>query len=586
MISSKTVTITEALKVIRSAPAAGQTFDLAIACGFTPLHLQTFLTAHLQQNLARKVVARTALFGNAAGMLESLAGAQPDAAVLVLEWADLDPRLGFRETGSWDTEAIADAVAGAKQMLNRLCAALSRVPAGVRVGVCLPTLPLPPVFHTSGWYAGPLELELEAGIAAFAESVSRLPGVSVVNMRRLAENSAAASRLDLKSDLLTGLPYALPHADAVAAALANVLAPPPPKKGLITDLDNTLWYGIAGEVGPDGVSWDLASHRQIHGLYQKLLAAMSQQGILIGIASKNDPAVVNQVFGRSDILLSSDRVFPVEVHWGAKSVSVGRILQQWNISADSVVFVDDSPMELGEVAAAHPGIECIHFPAGDDAGAYAVLRHLRDLFGKQRLSDDDAIRLSSIRQASEFRHAAETGSAPENFLEQAEATVTFDYSPSAGDMRILELVNKTNQFNLNGIRFTEGEWHAAIGSPDTFLAAVSYEDKYGKLGKIGVMQGTRHDDVLFLNVWVMSCRAFARRIEHQCLRNLFTRFGAGRIAFAFTATPRNGPLQTFFESIGAGTEPQASITREQFDSTCPPLYHKIKELTKAAEANG
>ena len=171
-----------------------------------------------------------------------------------------------------------------------------------------------------------------------------------------------SQRLDLKSDLAAGLPYSLAHADALAAALAQLLARETPKKGLITDLDDTLWNGIVGEVGPQGVNWDLASHQQIHGLYQKLLASFSEEGVLVAIASKNDPRVVEEALDREDMILKRRHVFPSEVHWKAKSGSVERILRTWNVGADSVVFVDDSPMELAEVAAAHPGIECILFP--------------------------------------------------------------------------------------------------------------------------------------------------------------------------------------------------------------------------------
>jgi len=90
----------------------------------------------------------------------------------------------------------------------------------------------------------------------------------MVQERRLAEESPAAGRYDFKHDLTAGLPYAIPHADAVAAALARLLAPPAPKKGLITDLDDTLWSGIVGEVGPDQVTWGLAGS-YLYGCFSK-----------------------------------------------------------------------------------------------------------------------------------------------------------------------------------------------------------------------------------------------------------------------------------------------------------------------------
>ena len=195
---------------------------------------------------------------------------------------------------------------------------------------------------------------------------------------------------------MAGLPYTIDHADRLALSFAQLLMPPPPKKGLITDLDNTLWAGIAGEVGPEAVSWDLDSKTQPHGLYQQLLSALADQGVLIAVASKNDPEVVETVFRRHDIVLPRDRVFPVEAHWNAKSESVARILEAWNIDADSVVFVDDSPSELAEAKAAHPSIECIPFDAKNYAEFHRLLYRVRDLFAKHIVTEEDGLRLDKL----------------------------------------------------------------------------------------------------------------------------------------------------------------------------------------------
>jgi FkbH-like protein len=416
----------------------------------------------------------------------------------------------------------------------------------------------------------------------FGARITRRRDCAVVNRERLAEESAPSGRFDLKSDLLTGLPYSVPHADAVGAALARLLVPPPPKKGIITDLDDTLWRGIVGEIGADKICWDLAGHRQMHGLYQQLLSALAEEGVLVGIASKNDPAVVKQALARDDLRLRAGQVFPVEVSWHAKSGAVGQILRAWNVGADSVVFVDDSPMELAEVAAAHPGIECILFPKDDHAGAYAMLRRLRDLFGKARISEEDALRLESLRQGAVFQESMAGGAAPEVFLKQAEAVVTVDWS-AAGDPRVLELVNKTNQFNLNGTRYTPADWEELLSRPGGWLGTISYLDKFGPLGKIGVLQGHQEDrDTLYIDTWVMSCRAFSRRIEYQCLKIVFDRYEAQEIVFDFKPTPKNGPLQDFVATV-TGSRPTARfrLSRAKFEKSCPPLYHRVSEGSAA-----
>src|SRR5207248_6984173 len=141
---------------------------------------------------------------------------------------------------------------------------------------------------------------------------------------RLDRLSPPAERRDVQAEILFGFPYRPAHAAAVAELLTELLKTPAPKKGLITDLDDTLWAGLLGEVGADGVSWDLDHRSQLHGLYQQTLGALADAGVLIGVASKNDAARVHEAFRRRDLLLRRERVFPFEIHWGAKSESVAR----------------------------------------------------------------------------------------------------------------------------------------------------------------------------------------------------------------------------------------------------------------------
>jgi FkbH-like protein len=544
--------------------------------------VQTFLAAHLQTALpGRRVEIQTGLYGDLAGTLER---ANPiDAIAIAMEWPDLDPRLGYRSLGGWGPAEERDIVAQVRASLQRIGSGIERL-KGIPVAISTPTLPPAPAFHTAGWEAGACELELEQAVAGFASSVVTRPLTSVVNMRRLLEDSPVNQRFDLKSEFATGLPYTLPHSDRVAQALARLIQRPAPKKGLITDLDDTLWKGLVGEVDAEGVSWDLAGHSQVHGLYQQLLRALAASGVLIGVASKNDPAVVERAFSRRDLLLPKENVFPIEVHWDAKSKSAGRILKAWNVAADSVVFVDDSPMELAEVKAAWPEMECLLFPGKDPNQAERFLRTLRDLFGKSHVGVEDALRMESLRRSAEFRSEAEQpGGAPEQFLAQASASVTVEFNPPASDTRVLELVNKTNQFNLNGRRYTETEWHRQLDRAGAFSAAVSYEDKFGRLGKIAVLCGRQQDGVVDLTAWVMSCRAFSRRIEDRCLEILFDKFGVEEIRFQFEPTPRNGPTSEVFERYLDSKPSEAfSLTRARFAERAPQLYHRVEVIEHAA----
>jgi FkbH-like protein len=146
------------------------------------------------------------------------------------------------------------------------------------------------------------------------------------------------------------------------------------------------------------------------------------------------------------------------------------------------------------------------------------------------------------------------------------------------DPRALELINKTNQFNLNGARFNESAWISHLQDPAAFLVVVDYEDKFGPLGKIAVITGKADNRKLFVDAWVMSCRAFSRRIEHQCLKYLFEKFAAEEIVFDFRETPRNGPLQEFFRPWSNGPlSGDIHISGAAFSAKAPSLYHLVEE---------
>ena len=569
--------VIDALKILRGAPKEGKPFEVTLACGFTPLHLQTFLAAYLQQALPhRHVTVSTGLYGDLARTIEEMAVRGGNNLAVAIEWMDLDPRLGHRAPVVWNSDTLAEILSFVPKALDRLAKLIGRAADSSKVVISTPTLPFPPLFHSPSWQMSKPETILIKLVAEFAVQMASL-GIPIVNSMKLSEESAPSLRYDLKSDLLFGLPYTLEHADRLAISLSRLLCPPNSKKGIITDLDETLWSGVVGEIGPEAICWDLDRHNGIHSLYQGLLASLAEQGILVGVASKNDSTVVEMAFERSDLLLRKERVFPMEVHWQAKSISVGRILRAWNVSADAVVFVDDSLMELAEVAAVHPGIECIHYPGKDYVAGQIMLQHLRDLFSKPKLSAEDSIRLDSIRQSTKFQEAAEAPDS-DTFLREAKAIVHFDFQASNEDARALELVNKTNQFNLNGTRYTESDWLFELTCPDTHLIVTSYKDRFGPLGKIAVIMGHLKGCAFSVRTWVMSCRAFSRRIEYQCLKTCFERYEVSEIEFDFLATGKNRPFQEFLTHLlGRSPDVEIKLTRKRFDQICPALHHTVED---------
>ena len=542
--------IGEALEVIRGAPSIGSEFKVLLACGFSPLHLQTFLRAHLQQRKQNhRVSVAVGAYGDLIGTIESARALQPDGIVVVLEWQDIDSRFAHRESGAWNRAFETEISTGRHDRMGRVETAIRRAADSTPVVVSLPALPLPPAFSANPWEASEAELRLREEVFALGRRLKQIPGVKIAKVAWTSEAGSGASSHDIKSDILLGFPLDTRYADRAAEAYARLLSPAPPLKGIITDLDNTLWHGIVGEIGPDAVRWDPATRYHLHGLYQKVLASLAEDGVLVAVASKNDPSVVAAAMGRSDLMLPADKIFPIEAGWGAKSDAVGRILRAWNILPEAVAFVDDTALELAEVSQAHPGITTVQFPTGDYPGVLAVLHELRGLFAKGYRTAEDDLRMASLRSGVMFHEQAATTGSNDAFLSSIQAVITFDFAAGYTTERALELINKTNQFNLNGRRYTQAEWMSEIEAPESFLAVAKYEDRFGPLGTIAVLQGQARDSEVRLNTWVMSCRAFSRRIEHQIVKILFETFEAERISFDFVPTPKNGPIREFLQSV-------------------------------------
>jgi len=242
-----------------------------------------------------------------------------------------------------------------------------------------------------------------------------------------------------------------------------------------------------------------------------------------------------------------------------------------------VAFVDDSSLEAAEVQESFPALRTLLFPTADPTRLMQFFLTLRTWFGKPTIREEDRIRAQSLRQSVTMPAAADDPLSREAFLATIDARLSFELSRDQNDERALELVNKTNQFNLNGRRISEARWREMLGDRDFFLLTVGYKDKFGPLGKIAVLLGRRLGREAAVSTWVMSCRAFSRRIEHATLRYLFERLELERISFAFEATERNTPLREFFGELGI-LESVAALRREDFFANSPRSFHAIEEV--------
>jgi FkbH-like protein len=543
--------LNEALRVIASArdQPAGPT--LWLVCGFEPLHLKTFLqAAYLQRAVADRIEVATGAFGDVEGNLKRAVEAEAALCGLVLELNDLDPRLGVRSRGPWSGKRQQEVLVDVEARLARLRDLIADANRRAVVAICPPTLPWLLSGSTPLAQHSRFELGLQRLISAFTWEVGQLPGVRVMHPETLAELSPRAARHDTRSELGTSFPYTLPHASALASLLLSLLFPETPKKALITDLDDTLWAGLIGEDGADGVFWTQENGAQVHGLYQSQLRQLIDSGALVGVASKNDPVLARDALARSGLFVAPEELSPVQVSWSPKSHAVSNILAHWNIAADAVVFVDDSAMELDEVARSHPKLTCKRFPTGNPAEVLSLLVELRDLFGAPFTTEDDRLRGSSLRDSAAFLKDLPGDVELGAFLASLMGQLCFARDAQADLARAHQLINKTNQFNLNGVRTSEPETRALVSSHEQFLLLAHYTDRYGPLGNVGLVAGRLEHERLVIEHWVLSCRAFSRNVEHHMLHEVFELARGRAVVLDYRETPSNGPLRCFLEGIG------------------------------------
>ena len=390
-----------------------------------------------------------------------------------------------------------------------------------------------------------------ASLAYLPAPIPPMCASQVDNRRVAAELLALATRLgaqiigseafSLATYLANGCPMDGSWLSRVAQRLIEHFIAPPPGafKLLATDADNTLWAGVVGEDGINAVSAEPQGRAFRHFIYQGFLRRLKAAGVLLAVVSRNDEDMVRAPLASTRMPLTPDDFVAVCAGYGTKSDSVLRLAKSLNIGLDAIAFVDDNPVELAEVAAALPRIACIPFPSVDDA-LPTFLEHLSSLFDRSHTTAEDAERTEMYRR----RQAAIPPSEEEGlmgFLKGLDMVLTLSERSEGDWTRAHQLINKTNQFNLNGERLSETAL-AGLLAEGARLFTATLEDRTGSHGEILACLIESSGRVRAL---VMSCRVFQRRVEYAFLSWLLGLWEGPPLRFAFAVTERNEPVRHF-----------------------------------------
>jgi len=346
----------------------------------------------------------------------------------------------------------------------------------------------------------------------------------------------------LSAYLTTGRPVDGTHLGRLAECLDGLLLRKPAGLGkvLVTDLDNVLWGGLAAEDGPDGVKAEPEGPGYHHYLYQSFLKRLKSDGILLAAVSRNSPDDAIATLSAETMLLQSDDFIVVAASYSAKSAQIKAIAEQLDLGLQSFVFIDDNPVELAEVSSALPDVTCLAFPVSE-AGLPEFFSSMARCFRRQAGTAEDGRRTELYRhRLATMPPSEEDGVDISAFLADLSMTLEITDRTHGSRERAVQLINKTNQFNLNGKWFDDEEVDALLAGGGKLLT-VTLSDRMGSHGEISAFLMSADRVVL---AWVLSCRVFQRQVEHAFLAWL-PRLSFSQLWFDYSETEKNLPLQKF-----------------------------------------
>jgi FkbH-like protein len=369
---------------------------------------------------------------------------------------------------------------------------------------------------------------------------------------------------------------------ASAVVDAATRAPSQPKKVLVTDLDNVMWHGGIGEDGLHGISYEQHGRGFPHFVYQGLLRRLRAEGTVLAAVSRNDSELALAPFRAGGMTLKEDDFIAIVASYHAKSAQITELATALNMGLSDFVFVDDNPIELNEVSAALPAVTCVAFPSQAD-GLSGFFAELATLFTRRSVTAEDRERTSMYRRRLEgLAPSALAGADISEFLRGLGMTLTLHDRTHGDRTRAVQLVNKTNQFNLNGRRVTDQQVAAVIAAGGR-LHTASVSDRNGSHGEILSCLVTGEGVITSL---VLSCRVFQRRIEHGFLAWLAAQHG-GPLSMAWERTPRNEPFAQFLEEVAGQPAPPdgtVSVDAADIEARCAGALALFEVVTADAAA--
>lgn len=326
------------------------------------------------------------------------------------------------------------------------------------------------------------------------------------------------------------------------------------KKCLILDLDNTVWGGVIGDDGLEGIQLG-------HGLgigkafteFQMWVKKLKQRGIIICVASKNNEETAKEPFEKHpDMVLKLDDIAVFQANWETKVDNIRTIQSILNIGFDSMVFLDDNPFERNMVRENIKGITVPELP--EDPAEYLEYLYSLNLFETASYSNLDKDRTKQYQVEAKRVSLSKTFTNEADFLKSLNMVSVVSGFTKFNTPRVAQLSQRSNQFNLRTVRYTDADIEALANDPDVIDLCFTLEDKFGDNGLIAVVIMKPQDkETLFVDTWFMSCRVLKRGMENFTLNTMVEKAKAAgykRIIGEYLPTPKNKMVEDHYTNLG------------------------------------
>ena len=494
--------------------------------------------------------------------------ARPQAVLLVIDHRGLPARF---EPGSADAEQAE--IEGALAHLNAIRDSL-RANSGA---ICIVPTMAPPPESLFGSFdrlvPGTTRRVVEGLNRAIADSMAGTPDL-LLDVASLAETVGLSTWHSPAQWNLAKLPFAdicLPiYADHVGRLLAALRGRS--KKCLILDLDNTVWGGVIGDDGLEGIKIAQGDATgEAHLAVQQLALSLRQRGIVLAVSSKNTDEVARTPFRQHpEMLLKESHIAVFQANWNDKATNIKAIAEELSLGLDAMVFLDDNPMERDLVRRMLPQVGVPE--VAEDPSTFARTLAAAGYFESVAFSKEDRERAEMYQNNAERVALQKQAGDIDSYLASLEMEIDFAPFDRTGRARISQLINKSNQFNLTTRRYSEAEVAAAEEDPAAFTLQVRLVDKFGDNGMISVIICRPGGPQTWeIDTWLMSCRVLGRKVEAMVLREILAQArsaGMQRVVGVYQPSAKNALVKDHYQKLGFSLIAEADgQTRWEMDSS-------------------